>query len=277
MRTFSLPSGRAIPVFGMGTWRMGESRAARPLEAEALRLGLELGMTLIDTAEMYGEGEAERIVGEVIAGRRDRIFLVSKVYPHNASRKGAVAACERSLRRLGTDHLDLYLLHWRGSIPLDETLEAFESLRHAGKILDHGVSNFDLDDMVEAEALPGGERLASNQVLYNLSRRGIEHDLLPYCRERGIPVMAYSPVGQGRLLRHPALKAVASRRGVSPARIALAWLLAQDGVVAIPKATQPDHVRDNRAAIDLTLTPEDLGALDEAFPPPKARVPLAML
>ncbi|MGH9870428.1 MAG: aldo/keto reductase [Candidatus Polarisedimenticolia bacterium] len=277
MRRLSLPSGRTIPAFGLGTWRMGEDPAARAAEADALRLSLDLGMPLIDTAEMYGEGEAERIVGEVLAGRRDRVFLVSKVYPHHGGRAQAVAACERSLRRLGTDHLDLYLLHWRGSVPLAETLEAFEALRRDGKILDHGVSNFDPADLDEAAALPGGRHVATDQVLYNLSRRGIEHDLLPWCRARGLPVMAYSPLGQGRLLRHPVLKAVAERRGATTAQVALAWLLDQDGVVVIPKATDLEHVRENVAAVDLRLGGQDRADLERAFPPPTGPVPLAIL
>jgi diketogulonate reductase-like aldo/keto reductase len=277
MRRLFLPSGRSIPALGLGTWRMGEDPARRAREADALRLGLDLGMPLIDTAEMYGEGEAERIVGEVIAGRRDRIYLVSKVYPHHGGRAQAVAACERSLKRLRTDHLDLYLLHWRGSIPLAETLEAFEALRGAGKILDHGVSNFDPGDMKDAAGLPGGENIAADQVLYNLSRRGIEHDLLPWCRARSIPVMAYSPLEQGRLLRHPALRAVASRLGATPAQVALAWLLRKDGVVVIPKATDPAHVSEDAGAARVDLSDGDVAELDKAFPPPSGPVPLPML
>ena len=272
-----------LPILGQGTWNMGEDPSARPAEVAALRLGLDLGMTLIDTAEMYGEGGAEEVVGEAIAGRRDDVYLVSKVYPHNASRAGVRAACERSLRRLGTDCLDLYLLHWRGSVPLAETLEAFERLSDDGKIRAWGVSNFDVDDMVEAAALPAGSGIAANQVLYNLARRGIEWDLLPWCRERGIPVMAYSPlestpVEQRPLLARPQLAEVARRHGVTPAQVALAWLLRQDGVVTIPKAVQPAHLRANRAALDLApqLTPDDLALLDAGFPPPARRRPLAM-
>jgi diketogulonate reductase-like aldo/keto reductase len=270
-----------MPVLGQGTWNMGEDPAARRDEVAALRLGLDLGMTMIDTAEMYGEGGAEEMVGEAIAGRRDEVFLVSKVYPHNADRRGVQAACERSLRRLGTERIDLYLLHWRGNVPLAETLEAFVRLREQGKIGDFGVSNFDLDDMLEAAALPGGELVATDQVLFNLTRRGIEWDLLPWCRERRIPLMAYSPLEsnpqeQGRLLGDPQLAAVARRHGVTPAQVALAWLLRQDGVAVIPKAVRPQHVRENRAALDLDLAPEDLAQLDAAFPAPSRRLPLAM-
>jgi diketogulonate reductase-like aldo/keto reductase len=260
---------------------MGEDPSARRDEVAALRLGMDLGMTLIDTAEMYGEGGAEEVVGEAIAGRRDEAFLVSKVYPHHADRRGVQAACERSLRRLGTDCIDLYLLHWRGNVPLAETLEAFVRLREQGKIRDFGVSNFDLDDMLEAAALPGGELVATDQVLFNLSQRGIEWELLPWCRERRIPVMAYSPLEsnpseQRGLLGNPQLAAVARRHGVTPAQVALAWLLRQDDVVVIPKAVRPQHVRENRAALDLVLNPEDLAQLDAGFPAPDRRRPLAM-
>jgi len=281
MRYLTLPSGRALPVLGQGTWGMGEDRAARAAEVAALRLGLQLGMSLIDTAEMYGEGGAEEVVGEAIAGRRDQVYLVSKVYPHNASRDGVRAACERSLHRLGTDRLDLYLLHWRGSVPLEETLAAFEQLRDAGKILDYGVSNFDLDDMLEAAALPGGAGIAANQVLYNLAQRGIEWDLLAWCRKRGIPVMAYSPLEsstseQATLLGSAQLRDVAHRHGKTPAQIALAWLLRQSGVVTIPKAVRLEHVRANSEALDIVLTGEDLAQLDAGFATPHRRMPLAM-
>jgi diketogulonate reductase-like aldo/keto reductase len=281
MKALLLPSGSRIPVLGQGTWYMGEDPSARRAEVAALRLGMDLGMTLIDTAEMYGEGGAEEVVGEAIAGRRDEVFLVSKVYPHHADRRGVQAACERSLQRLRTDCIDLYLLHWRGKVPLAETLEGFVRLREQGKIRDFGVSNFDLDDMLEAVALPGGELVATDQVLYNLAQRGIEWELLPWCRERRIPVMAYSPLEsvfgeQAGLLGNPQLAAVARRHGVTPARVALAWVLRQDGVVAIPKAVRPQHVRENRAALDLVLTPEDLAQLDAGFPPPHRRMPLAM-
>jgi len=281
MKQLRLASGRTMPVLGQGTWNMGEDPRARADEVAALRLGLELGMTLVDTAEMYGEGGAEEVVGEAIAGRRDQVFLVSKVYPHHGDRAGVRAACERSLRRLKTDRLDLYLLHWRGAVPLEETLDAFARLRDEGKILDFGVSNFDLDDMQQATTLSQG--VAANQVLYNLARRGIEWDLLPWCRKQGIPVMAYSPLEsnaaeQAPLLGRPQLRTVAARHGVTPAQVALAWLLRQDGVVTIPKAVQPAHVRANRAALDVAprLTGEDLATLDEGFPPPQRRRPLEM-
>jgi diketogulonate reductase-like aldo/keto reductase len=277
MRYLRLPSGEPMPVLGLGTWGMGEKRARRPDEVSALRLGLELGMTLIDTAEMYGEGGAEEVVGEAIAGRRDEVFLVSKLYPENATRMGTPAACERSLKRLGTDRLDLYLLHWRGEVPLAETIDAFAALQRAGKIRHYGVSNFDRPDLEELWSEPGGAASAANQVLYNLTRRGIEWDLLPRCRERGVAIMAYSPIEQGRLLRKRALVELAARRGASPAQVALAWVLHQDGVAAIPKAAASDHVRENRAALDLELTREDLAALDRAFPPPRRAKPLEML
>jgi diketogulonate reductase-like aldo/keto reductase len=277
MKTLRLPSGRAIPVFGQGTWGMGEDRAGRETEIAALRLGLDLGMTLIDTAEMYAEGGAEEVIAQAITGRRAEVFLVSKVYPHNATRQGTVEACERSLRRLNTNYLDLYLLHWRGSVPLAETLEALTSLKRVGKIRDYGVSNFDREDMEEASALPGGGEIAADQVLYNLMRRGIEWDLLPWCRARRIPVMAYSPIEQGRLLGDPQLKRVASRHGATPAQVALAWLLQQEGVVVIPKAGTAAHVRENQAALDLALEDEDLAELDRAFPPPGEKRALEML
>jgi diketogulonate reductase-like aldo/keto reductase len=281
MKTLLLPSGRALPVLGQGTWNMGENPEARARETAALQLGLDLGMTLIDTAEMYGEGGAEEVVAAAIAGRRDEVFLVSKVYPHNAGRRGLQEACERSLRRLGTDCLDLYLLHWRGSVPLDETLEGFEALQRAGKIRDFGVSNFDRDDMLEATRQAGGVHIAANQVLYNLARRGIEFELLPWCRERHVPVMAYSPLEsspaeQAGMLRNKRLQAVAQRHEASPAQIALAWLLHQPGVSVIPKAAQEQHVRANRAALDIALSAQDLLELDQAFPPPRRRVPLDM-
>ncbi|HEY2123113.1 MAG TPA: aldo/keto reductase [Chthoniobacterales bacterium] len=275
MRTLALPSGKIVPILGQGTWKMGESSAKRSAEIEALRLGLDLGMTLIDTAEMYGQGWSEKIVGEAIGERRDEVFLVSKVYPQNADRKGVTAACERSLRRLKMDYLDLYLLHWRGSVPLSETLEGFLALKETGKIRDYGVSNFDRDDMEEAANLPGGKGIATNQVLYNLMRRGIEWDLLPWCVERSIPIIAYSPIDQGRL---PAkLEPLAMRRGVSPAQIALAWLLRQEGLIVIPKATNLTHVRENRAALDLTLTVDELAEIDRLFPPPRRKRGLEIL
>jgi diketogulonate reductase-like aldo/keto reductase len=277
VRTIKLPSGEAMPVLGQGTWGMAEGTRRRADEIAALRLGLDLGMTLIDTAEMYADGAAEKLVAEAIAGRRDEVFLVSKVLPNNASRRGTIAACERSLRRLGTDRLDLYLLHWRGPIPLEETLDAFAALVRTGKIRHWGVSNFDVSDMEELVDLPGGTAVATDQVLYNLTRRGIEYDLLPWCRERGLPIMAYSPIEQGRLLGHRELQNVAARHGATPAQVALAWVLRQDGVSAIPRAGTPAHVRENRAALDLRLTEQDLAALDRSFPPPTEPRPLEML
>jgi diketogulonate reductase-like aldo/keto reductase len=273
MRFLALPDGGQIPVLGLGTWRMGERGKNAGEEEAALRLGIDLGMTLIDTAEMYGDGGAEEIVGKAISGRRDAVYLVSKVLPQNADRKGAIAACEKSLRRLGTDHLDLYLLHWRGSVSLAETVETFERLRGAGKIRHWGVSNFELADMKQFDTTA----MAVNQLLYNLTRRSIEWDLLPWCRNRGIPVMAYSPVEQGRLLRNPSLRRLADQRQITPAQLALAWVLHQPGVVAIPMALNPAHLHENRAAMDITLTAQDLAGLDRAFPPPIGPVPLEML
>lgn len=275
MRTLRLTDGTEVPVIGQGTWHMGERPSETAREVAALQLGIELGMTLIDTAEMYAEGGAETVVGKALPGRRERVFLVSKVYPHNASRNGVAAACERSLRRLGTDRLDLYLLHWRGQYPLEETVEAFERLKVQGKILRWGVSNFDVDDM---EALPRVADCATNQVLYNPSERGIEFDLLPWCQARNMPVMAYCPVGEGgRLLRHPALLDVARRLGASPAQIALAWELRQPGVIAIPKAVEHEHVRANAAAAELSLSEEELAIIDTAFAPPARKQALHMV
>ncbi|MCW2236864.1 aldo/keto reductase [Azospirillum canadense] len=275
--TTTLPSGRPIPVLGQGTWYMGEDGREHTREVDALKLGLDLGMTLIDTAEMYADGGAEEVVADAIAGRRDEVFLVSKVLPQNASRRGTIAACERSLKRLRTDRIELYLLHWRGSPDFAETVEAFEALMRDGKIGQWGVSNLDLADMQELADVPGGAGVQTNQLLYNLTRRGIEHDLKPWLRQRGIPIMAYSPIEQGRMLRHAELRRVAERHGVTPAQVALAWLLRQDGVIPIPKASSPQHVRENRAALDLTLTAEDLADLDRAFPPPRGPRPLEML
>jgi diketogulonate reductase-like aldo/keto reductase len=277
IRTTRLPSGQAVPVLGQGTWHMAEDPRKRSHEIAALRLGLDLGMTLVDTAEMYTNGAAEELVGEAIKGRRDEVFLVSKVLPNNAGRRQAVAACERSLRRLGTDRLDLYLLHWRGRVPLSETLEAFEELVKTGKIRAWGVSNFDVADMEELESLPGGKAAATNQVLYNLTRRGIEFDLLPWCDRRKIPIMAYSPIEQGDLAGHSALQSVAARHNATPVQVALAWALRRDTIIAIPKAGTVEHVRENRAALDLNLTDEDLAALDRAFPSPARRRPLEMI
>ena len=276
MASARLPDGTEVPALGQGTWRMGERGADRRAEATALRLGLDLGMTLVDTAEMYAEGGAEEVVAEAIAGRRDEVFLVSKVYPHNASGRKLQAACERSLQRLRVETIDLYLLHWRGSTPLADTVEGFERMRASGKVRRWGVSNLDVDDLEEL----GGALAdcAVDQVLYNLENRGIEYDLLPFCRNRGMPVMAYSPVGQGgALLRHPALRAVAERHGATPAQVALAWTLRAPGVISIPKASDPEHVRENAAARDLQLAEADLSELDAAFRPPERKRGLAML
>ncbi|CAG8863773.1 putative oxidoreductase/MSMEI_2347 [Pseudomonas fluorescens] len=273
MRTLKL-AGSSVPAIGQGTWYMGEDPAQRAREVAALQYGIELGLTLIDTAEMYAEGGAEEVVGEAIAGRRDEVFLVSKVYPHNASRKGVPAACERSLQRLGTDCIDLYLLHWRGQYPLEETVEAFERLREAGKIRRWGVSNFDVDDLIELDS----PECAVNQVLYNPAQRGIEFDLLPWSQARGLPTMAYCPLAQaGRLLGHPVLSQVAERHGVTPAQVSLAWVTRDDGVIAIPKAVSPEHVQLNAGAGELVLDADDLRAIDEAFAPPMRKQGLAMV
>jgi diketogulonate reductase-like aldo/keto reductase len=277
IRTTTLPLGEAVPVLGQGTWGMAEGKHPRDDEIKALRTGLDLGMTLIDTAEMYADGGAELLVGEAIHGRRDEVFLVSKVLPQNATRNGTIAACARSLRRLNTSSIDLYLLHWRESIPLDETLEAFDKLVQAGKIRYWGVSNFDVSDMEDVLRLPTGGNVATDQVLYNLTRRGIEYDLLPWCRQRKIPIMAYSPVEHGRIPNNPELKRIAKQHGAKPAQIALAWVLRQDKIIAIPKAGVPEHVRENRAALDIHLTETDLADLDRAFPPPTRKQPLATL
>jgi diketogulonate reductase-like aldo/keto reductase len=277
MRTTLLPSGEAVPVLGQGTWGMGETPDERRSEIDALQAGLDLGMSLIDTAEMYGDGAAEDVVGKALAGRRDSSFVVSKVYPHNASRAGAIAACERSLRRLGTDRIDLYLLHWRGQFALAETVAAFEELTRAGKIRHWGVSNFDVADMDELQATPGGAAVSTNQVLYNLSRRGIEYDLLPWCAQRALPVMAYSPLEQKRLLDDAGLKAIAAKHAATPAQIALAWVLRQQGVIAIPKAASAGHVRQNHLALQVQLDAGDIAVLDRAFRPPLRKMPLEML
>jgi diketogulonate reductase-like aldo/keto reductase len=275
--TVTLPNGESIPALGQGTWQMAEKADRRAQEIEALRHGVELGMTLIDTAEMYGEGTAEELVAEALSSEKDRIFLVSKVYPHNASRQGVIEACERSLRRLKTDQLDLYLLHWRGSIPLEETVAGFEELRRSGKTRHWGVSNFDVDDMEELLGVPAGENCATNQVLYNVTRRGPEFDLIPWMTARRMPLMAYSPIEQGRLPRDGALQAIARRHGANLFQIALAWLLNRSGVIAIPKASSVQHVRENRKALEIRLTPEDLASIDAEFPAPKRKRPLEMI
>ena len=276
MRDVQLSDGTQVGALGQGTWRMGERPDRRTPEIAALRTGVELGMTLIDTAEMYGDGATESLVGEALAGLRDEVFLVSKAYPQNAGRGRLERACEASLKRLRTDRLDLYLLHWRGSVPLAETVEGMEALRAAGKIKAWGVSNLDLDDMNELAAA-GGEGCATDQVLYNVGRRGPEFDLLPALSDRGVLIMAYSPVEQGRLPTGGALKAVADRHGATPYQVALAWVMRSPGVFAIPKAADVAHVRENREAADLQLAPEDLAAIDGEFPPPKRKTRLEML
>ena len=275
MRQIKLPGGASVPALGQGTWNMGEDRASAAGEREALLAGIDAGMTLIDTAEMYGDGSTETFLGDVLAGRRDEVFLVSKAYPQNASRKRLPAACDASLKRLRTERLDLYLLHWRGNVPLGETIEAMHALKAAGKIGAWGVSNLDTDDMEELVAA-GGDDCATNQALYNITRRGPEYDLVPWLARRHIPLMAYSPVEQGRLPDRPALRRVAEAHGVSPYQVALAWVM-RDGAIAIPKAASLAHVRDNRTAADLVLTPDDVAALDADFAPPSRKVRLAML
>ena len=272
-----LRSGGVMPILGLGTWRMGEERRRRAQEIAALKLGIELGVRLIDTAEMYGDGEAETMVGEAIAGHRDKLFLVSKVSPHHASRRGVAAACKRSLQRLRTDRLDLYLLHWRGDFPLAETVAGFRALQAEGAIAAWGVSNFDRGDIEELLALPGGDGCAANQVLYNLDERGIEWDLLPLCRRHRIAVIAYSPLDQGRLLRSRALRDIATALGATPAQVALAWLLQQRDIVVIPKASDATHVHDNVSAANLALDQASCAALDRAFPPPDQATSLRML
>ncbi len=276
-RSIRLLSGQDVPTLGQGTWFMGDRPDRQVDEIKALHRGIDLGMTLIDTAEMYGNGAAEVLVGAATRDCRDDVFLVSKVLPNHASLKGTIAACEGSLQRLGTDRIDLYLLHWRGQVPLAETIEAFEQLVSAGKIRHWGVSNLDHGDMQELIGVSGGSAVQTNQVLYNLSRRGIEFDLLPWCQSRNIPIMAYSPIEQGRLLSHPSLSAIAKAHSAAPAQIALAWLLRQEGVIAIPKAGSLSHVEENRRALNVTLSDDDLAALDQAFPPPSGPTPLEML
>ncbi len=273
----ALPSGEQVPALGMGTWHMGDEDTARAEELATLRLGLDLGLRLIDTAEMYGNGRSEELVGEAIAGRRDQVFLVSKVLPSNASRRGTVSACENSLRRLKTDHIDLYLLHWRGSIPFSETLAAFTQLQQAGKIRYYGVSNLDLKEMQEFWSAPGGQEVQTNQLLYNLSRRNIEWDLLPWLRRHRIPVMAYSPIGQARLLDDSGLCRLARAWHLTPAQVALGWLLAKGDVIAIPKTSRRERLKSNFAALEHPLTREQLSELDRLFPPPSGPVPLEML
>ncbi|PDT42529.1 MULTISPECIES: aldo/keto reductase [Sinorhizobium] len=275
--TTTFPDGRKVPVLGQGTWRMGENRTTAADEIRSLQIGLDLGMTLIDTAEMYGNGGSERIVGEAVRGRRDEAFIVSKVLPSNASRSGTIAACERSLRHLGTDRVDLYLLHWRGGYPLAETLAAFEELKRDGKIVAWGVSNFDFDDMEELISVPGGGSVAANQVLYNLGRRGIEYDLLPWCRDRSVPIMAYSPLDEGRLLHDADLVHIAKAHQATPAQVALAFLKTRAGVISIPKTGSAERARENRDAMDIHLTAENLAELDRIFPPPRRKMRLEVI
>jgi diketogulonate reductase-like aldo/keto reductase len=277
MRTVTLKTGEKVAQLGIGTWHMGERRGNRAAEAKAVKAALDLGITLIDTAEMYGEGGAEEVIAEATAGRRDGLFIVSKVYPHNASRAGAIAACERSLKRLRTDRIDLYLLHWRGSHPLAETVAAFEKLKADGKVRHWGVSNFDTDDMAELREVKAGNNCVSNQVLYHLGSRGIDHDLVDDCAEHGVMIMAYSPLGQGTLLRNAALAKVAAKHGVSPAAVAIAWTMRHPHIVSIPKAAKLTHVTENFAAADLALDAADLAELDKAFPPPRGKRALGML
>ena len=277
VRKTRLPSGEEVPVLGQGTWYMGEDRRKRAAEIAALQLGLDLGLTLVDTAEMYGNGDTEELVGEALTGRRDKAFIVSKVLPGNAACAGTIAACERSLKRLRTDRIDLYLLHWRGGVPLPETLAGFDALIQAGKIRRWGVSNFDAADMEELLALPAGGSVATNQVLYNLSRRGIEWDLLPRCQRAGVPIMAYSPIEQGRVLRNAEVKRIAGELGASAAQVALAWVLREAHVIAIPKAGTVEHVRENASVFDVSLTKENLADLDRAFPPPGRKQSLEMI
>jgi diketogulonate reductase-like aldo/keto reductase len=277
VRATALPSGELVPVLGQGTWHFAEDPRRRSEEIAALRAGLDLGISIIDTAEMYADGAAEELVADAVGGHRDRVFLVSKVLPNHASRRGTVAACESSLKRLRTDRLDLYLLHWRGSVPVQDALEAFEALVSAGKIRYWGVSNFDVKEMEELFQLSSGKHSATDQVVYNLTRRGIEWDLLPWCKEHRITIMAYSPIEQGELLKHAALKGIAERHRATPAQVALAWVLRLDGVIAIPKAGKPSHVRENYDALKLSLTDKDLEDLDHIFPHPNQRKRLEMI
>jgi diketogulonate reductase-like aldo/keto reductase len=277
IRAVSLPDGSTVPALGMGTWYLGENPDQHDIQLSALRTGIEVGLTLIDTAEMYGDGAAEELVGKAIAGRRDSVFLVSKVLPSHATLAGTPKACRDSLRRLGTDHLDMYLLHWRGTAPLAQTVEAFEELVQAGLIRCWGVSNFDVLDLVELVAVPGGTRFQTDQVLYNLGRRGTEYDLLPWLRETGTPLMAYSPVDHGSLLEHPAIRDMAGAKGVTPAQLAIAWVLRLPDVFAVAKASTRAHVIENRAAMEISFSEAELDQLDRMFPPPFSKVPLEVL
>ena len=277
MKRITLPSGETVAALGQGTWRFAEDPKLRQDEIASLRRGIDRGLNLIDTAEMYGEGRAETLVGEAIQGRRDEVFIVSKVYPHNASHRAMQTACNNSLQRMRIETIDLYLLHWAGSVPIEETVEAFEALQRQGKIRHWGVSNLDLEQMQELDAVAGGAALQTNQVLYHLDERGIEWDLLPWLREHRVPIMAYSPTDQGRLLKSRALVAFAQERGMTPAQVALAWLLAQDDVMAIPKTSNVARLEENAAALEHPLSRADLDELDRMFPPPKRARPLAMI
>jgi diketogulonate reductase-like aldo/keto reductase len=277
MQSVPLPSGERVPAFGLGTWQIGDDPKTRAEEIAMLRLGLDLGATLIDTAEMYGEGRSEKLIAEAIRGRRDEVFLVTKVYPHNAAREDCIAACERSLKRLNTDRIDLYLLHWRGQVPLQDTIAAFLALQRAGKIRHFGISNFDLSAMQELWSVAGAGEVSSNQLLYNLARRGIEWDLVPWLRERHIPVMAYSPIEQGKLLRQAKLVEFAQRHDMTPAQAALGWLLSHEDVIVIPKTGSRERLKENLAALDKPLTPAQLRELEKLFPAPKRARPLDML
>lgn len=272
-----LADGREVSALGQGSWHLGQGRRPREVEERAMRDGIDLGLTVIDTAEMYGNGMSESHVGRTLAGRRGEVFLVSKVLPMNASRAGIRKACDASLARLGTESLDLYLLHWQdGRTDLAEVVATFEDLRNAGKIAAWGVSNFDVADMEDLFRVPGGARCAVNQVLYNLGSRGVEFALLPWCAQHGVAVMAYTPVGSGRLARHPALAKIAAARGVSPAAVALAALLRR-GVIAIPESGDPAHVAANARALEIELSPEEARTVDVAFPPPDRKRPLDII
>ncbi|MFO1172867.1 MAG: aldo/keto reductase [Hyphomicrobiaceae bacterium] len=277
MHRVTLRSGETVPQLGQGTWKMGENAARRQTEVKALRRGIDLGMTLLDTAEMYGEGGAEEVVAEAAKGQRDKLFIVSKVYPHNASRQGTVQACERSLKRLRTDRIDLYLLHWPGSYPLADTVAAFEELRQAGKVRMWGISNFDAKGMAKVLGETGGGNCAANQVLYNLSERGIEWDLMKACAAAKVAVMAYTPIGRTCVISDKSAIEVARRHGVQPAAVAIAWTMRDPNVISIPKSSNVDHVEANRQAVDLKLGAEDLALLDKAFPPPRKATPLSVL
>ena len=277
MPCVTLPDGARVPALGLGTWHMGEAARRAKDEVAALVHGLDLGMTLVDTAEMYGNGGAEERVGVAIAGRRQAPFVVSKVLPHHADARGVRRACEASLRRLGIDCIDLYLLHWRGRIPLAQTVAAFQALVKDGLIRRWGVSNFDVDDMEELFALEGGAACAANQVLYNLSERSAEWRLVAWCRARGVPLMAYSPVGQGALVRSRKLAAIAAAAGVTAAQLALAWTMRAGNVIAIPQSTDPAHLAENRGSAGLPLAPATLAALDHAFPPPRQPTTISVI